>query len=293
MAEPQLRKNASPPSGRKRILVLGAGVAGVEAARVAAGLGHEVEIWEKAAKAGGQMPLALAAPDKADVAGVWTYRWEQIQSLGVPVRTGVNASADAIRDFRPDLVVVATGAKPRPLPFPVKTRVPVLHAWDALLEQERVPRGARVTIVGGGMVGIETADTLIHYRGVKATVIEGLAVIAKEMARNNRYDVLDRLAKGGARVLTNAPVEAIEDDRIWTMAGGVRTPVEAGDLIISAIGPLPNRDIVPEVERAGAPYVLAGDCNQIGDFLTAVRDGWMLALAVDMRLPGSSAGKRR
>jgi 2,4-dienoyl-CoA reductase-like NADH-dependent reductase (Old Yellow Enzyme family)/thioredoxin reductase len=293
MAEPQLRKDASPPSGRKRILVLGAGVAGIEAARVAAGLGHEVEIWEKAAKAGGQMPLALAAPDKADVAGVWTYRWEQIQSLGVPVRTGVSASADAIRDFRPDLVVVATGAKPRPLPFPVKTRVPVLHAWDVLLEQERVPRGARITIVGGGMVGIETADTLIHYRGVKATVIEGLTVIAKEMARNNRYDVLDRLAKGGARVLTNAPVESIEDDRIWTMAGGVRTPVEAGDLIISAIGPLPNRDIVPEVERVGVPYVLAGDCNQIGDFLTAVRDGWMLALAVDMRLPGSGAGKRR
>ena len=185
-------------------------------------------------------------------------------------------------------MVVATGAKPRPLPFPVKTRVPVLHAWDALLEQERVPRGARITIIGGGMVGIETADTLIHYRGVKATVIEGLPVIAKEMARNNRYDVLDRLAKGGARVLTNAPVESIEGDKIWAMVGGARTPIEAGDLIISAIGPLPNRDIVPEVERSGAPYVLAGDCNQIGDFMTAVRDGWMLALAIDMQLPGKT-----
>jgi 2,4-dienoyl-CoA reductase-like NADH-dependent reductase (Old Yellow Enzyme family)/thioredoxin reductase len=287
-AEPQLREAAPPAAGRKRILVLGAGVAGVEAARVAAGLGHQVEIWEKAAKPGGQMPLALAAPDKADVAGVWTYRWEQIESLGVPVRTGVNANADSIRDFRPDLVVVATGAKPRSLPFPIKTNVPLLHAWDALLEQERVPRGARISIIGGGMVGIETADTLIHYRGVKATVIEGLPLIAKEMARNNRYDVLDRLAKGGARVLTSAPVESIEDNRIWAMVGGVRTPIEAGALIISAIGPLPNRDIVPEVERSGAPYVLAGDCNQIGDFMTAVRDGWMLALAIDMKLPGKT-----
>jgi len=290
-AEPQLRKDASLPSGRKRILVLGAGVAGVEAARVAAGLGHQVEIWEKAAKPGGQMPLALAAPDKADVAGIWTYRWEQIESLGVPVRTSVNASAESIRDYRPDLVVVATGARPRPLPFPIKTHVPVMHAWDALLQQERVPRGARVAIIGGGMVGIETADTLVHYRGVKATVIEGLPVIAREMARNNRYDVLDRLARGGARVITSAPVESIEGDRIWAMAGGARTPVEAGDLIISAIGPLPNRDIVPEVERSGAAYVLAGDCNQIGDFLTAVRDGWMLALAIDMKLPGKTAGE--
>jgi hypothetical protein len=135
------------------------------------------------------------------------------------------------------------------------------------------------------MAGIETADTLIHYRGVKATVIEGLPVIAKEMARNNRYDVLARLARGGARVITSAPVESVEGDTIWAIVGGARTPIETGDVIIAAIGPLPNRDIVPEVERSGAPYVLAGDCNQIGDFLTAVRDGWMLALAIDMRLP--------
>jgi len=291
MAEPQLRKDAAArsASGRKRILVLGAGVAGVETARVAAGLGHAVEIWEKTAKAGGQMPLALAAPDKADVQGVWTYRWQQIESLGVPVRTAVNATAEAIRDFAPDLVVVATGAKPRPLPFPVKTRIPVLQAWDALLEQERVPRGARITIIGGGMVGIETADTLTHYRGVKATVIEGLPVIAKEMARNNRYDVLDRLEKGGARVLANAPVESVDGDIIWAMLEGERTPIEAGELIIAAIGPVPNRDIVPEVERSGTPYVLAGDCNEIGDFMTAVRDGWMLALA--MRLTESRAAR--
>lgn len=283
LAEPQLRKHATPRHGskRKRILVLGAGVAGAEAARVAAGLGHDVEIWEKAAKPGGQMPLALAAPDKGDVAGVWTYRWQQIESLGVPVRTGMNATADSIRDFRPDLVVVATGAKPRPLPFPVNTRVPVLQAWDALLDQERVPRAARVTFIGGGMAGIETADTLIHNRGIKATVIEGLPVIAREMARNNRYDVLDRLEKGGARVLINAPVESVEGDTVWAIVEGRRTPIEAGELIIAAVGPAPNRDIVPEVARSGAPYVLAGDCNQIGDFMTAVRDGWMLALAVD------------
>ena len=49
--------------------------------------------------------------DKADVAGIWSYRWEQIESLGVPVKTGVNATAQSIREFRPDLVVVATGAK--------------------------------------------------------------------------------------------------------------------------------------------------------------------------------------
>ena len=295
LAEPQARKRVARRHGakRKRVLVLGAGVAGIETARVAAALGHRVEVWEKAAKPGGQMPLALAAPDKGDVADVWTYRWRQIESLKVPVRTSVNANARSIRDFRPDLVVVATGAKPRPLPFPMRTRVPLLQAWDALLDPERVPRGARVTIIGGGMVGIETADTLIHHRGIRATVLEGLSVIAKEMARNNRYDVLERLEKGGARVLVNAPVESVEDGTVWAKIEDARTPVDAGDLIIAAVGPIPNRDIVPEVERAGVPYALAGDCNQIGDFLSAVRDGWMLALGIDARLLQARIGKRR
>ena len=295
LAEPQARKRVARRYGakRKRVFVLGAGVAGIETARVAAALGHRVEVWEKAAKPGGQMPLALAAPDKGDVADVWTYRWRQIESLKVPVRTGVNANARSIRDFRPDLVVVATGAKPRPLPFPMRTRVPLLQAWDALLDQERVPRGARVTIIGGGMVGIETADTLIHHRGIRATVLEGLSVIAKEMARNNRFDVLERLEKGGARVLVNAPVESVEDGTVWAKIEGARTPVDAGDLIIAAVGPIPNRDIVPKVERADVPYALAGDCNQIGDFLSAVRDGWMLALGIDARLLQARIGKRR
>jgi 2,4-dienoyl-CoA reductase-like NADH-dependent reductase (Old Yellow Enzyme family)/thioredoxin reductase len=289
-AEPQLRERATLPSAgaKKRILVLGAGVAGAEAARVAAGLGHAVEIWEKADKPGGQLPLALAAPDKADVAGIWSYRWKQVEQLGIPVRNGVVATAQSIRQFAPDLVVVATGAKTRPIPFPVSTTRPVLQAWDVLLDHDKVPRGARVTIIGGGMVGIETADTLIHYRGIHATVIEGLPVIAREMARNNRFDVLDRLKKSGAEVTTNTPVESVEGDTVWVQRDGKRTAIAAGDLLVIAIGPLPNRDIVPEVERAGVPYALAGDCNQIGDFLSAVRDGWMIASAIDLRLPAAS-----
>ncbi|HYC44523.1 MAG TPA: FAD-dependent oxidoreductase [Burkholderiales bacterium] len=289
-AEPQRFAREKRAAGRRRVLVLGAGVAGLEAARVAAALGHDVAIWEKADKPGGQMPLALAAPDKGDVAGVWTYRWAQIESLRVPVRTSVTVTAEAIRDFAPDFVVVATGANPRPLPFPVHTRIPVVHAWDVLADRGRVARGTHVTIVGGGMVGIETADTLIHYRSVKATVIEALPVIAKEMARNNRYDVLDRLGKAGARVLTGAPVESIDGDTVWATLDGKRTAIEAGALIVSAIGPLPNRDVLPEVERAGVPWALAGDCNEIGDFMTAIRDGWMLAAAIDRGMEKTRGG---
>src|SRR5262249_52968418 len=143
-----------------RVLVIGAGVAGLEAARVFAANGHQVEVWEREPQAGGQVDLALAAPDKEDVSGVWTYRVESLAQLGIPIRTGVTATAESIRSHRADLVVIATGAESREAPFPLRTAVPVLQAWDVLRHPELIPEGASITVIGGGMVGIETAECI-------------------------------------------------------------------------------------------------------------------------------------
>ena len=165
-AEPHLFP-AQRTSQPKRVLVLGGGVSGFEAARILAGRGHRVEIWEKTSRAGGQIPLAIAAPDKREVEPVWSYRAREIEMLGVPVRCGVSVTAHAVRDHAPDFVVVATGARPRPCPFDV-TRldkgITVAHAWDILAAPGRIPAGSRVTIIGGGMVGMETADLLSAAR---------------------------------------------------------------------------------------------------------------------------------
>src|ERR1700710_400678 len=97
----------------KSVLVIGGGVAGLEAARVFAANGHQVEVWEREHRAGGQMDLALAAPDKEDVSGVWTYRVAALEEFNVPIRTGVEPTVDSIRAYGADLIVVATGAMPR------------------------------------------------------------------------------------------------------------------------------------------------------------------------------------
>jgi dimethylglycine catabolism A len=101
--------------------VLGAGVSGLECARIAAGRGHHVEVWERAQSIGGQMELAVASPGKSEVELVWRYRWQEIETLKVPLRTGVDATAEHIRAFRPDLVVLATGALPKVAPFSLET----------------------------------------------------------------------------------------------------------------------------------------------------------------------------
>lgn len=286
-AEPQNRRAASALQRRptaKRVLVLGAGVAGIEAARMTAARGHTVEVWERERVPGGQMPLALAAPDKKDVEGVWFYRWEQLKPLGVRVRLGIEATTRSIMEYQPDIVIVATGARPRAPSLRVPTHIKVTQAWDVLRDPMPWKTGMRITILGGGMVGIETADFLT-VRGCNVTVVERLPQLAKEMARNNRMEILLRLKERGTRIVTDAHVRAIEDDALVVERHGETIRVDIGDYLVCAIGPEPSRDVVPLVEKTHVPYVLVGDCNQPGDFLTAIRDAWMVALSIDCGMP--------
>jgi 2,4-dienoyl-CoA reductase-like NADH-dependent reductase (Old Yellow Enzyme family)/thioredoxin reductase len=279
--EPQVGRKIAAEK-RQRILVLGAGVAGAEAARMAAALGHSVEIWDTAASAGGQVPLALAAPDKEDVAGVWTYRTDELERLNVPIKLGVKITADALLNFAPDFVVIATGSRPRAFPGELDVRVPVLQAWDVLLDATAIKPNAKVTMIGGGMVGIETAEVL-GVRGCAVTVIEILPVVARDMARNNRFDVLARLEQHDVRLLTETRIEGVVDGELVLLRNGERMRHDPGDTIVLAIGPEPNRDVAILVEKAGLPSVLVGDCNRPGDFLTAIRDASMAVLAWNER----------
>ncbi|MDB5812504.1 MAG: hypothetical protein JWN94_4626 [Betaproteobacteria bacterium] len=284
-AEPQLfpaRRTKMP----RRVLVLGAGVSGIEAARVAAARGHHVEVWERAAKASGQMPLAMAAPDKREVEPVWTYRWQQIESLGVPVRFSIDASTAKIEAHAPDFVIVATGALPRACPFDVSAldrSIKVLHAWDVLGNPAQVAHASSVTIIGGGMVGVETAD-LLSQQGKRCTVIEALASVASGMARNNRIELLDRLKLRGVRIMLAAQVVKAAGRALDVRSGEDQAQrVDIGDCLVIATGPAPALDAVAAVEAAGIDYARVGDCNQPGDFLSCLRDAWMVALSIDER----------
>jgi len=266
-----------------RVLVLGAGVAGMEAARVLRGNGHVVEVWERQARPGGQMPLACAAPDKTEVEPVWTYRWQAAQAMGIPVRMDVNADAAAIRAWAPDHVIVATGARPAPPPFDVSGLDPsirVCHAWDVLAELNSLDRHTRVTIVGGGMVGAEAADAL-RVRGIATTVLEVQPTIANGMARNNRFELVERLQAGGIRLLTQCRIQGAKGRHLRVRIGDQPPQdLDIGDVLAFATGPRPALDVVAEVEKAGIPYARVGDCNTPGDFLAALRDAWMVALAI-------------
>ncbi|WP_176463976.1 NAD(P)/FAD-dependent oxidoreductase [Bordetella genomosp. 11] len=293
-AEPQLYP--APAGPRARVLVLGAGVAGIEAARVLKGRGHAVEVWESRERPGGQMPLATASPDKQEVEPVWSYRWRTVQRMGIVVRLGVAADVRAIQAYAPDYIVVATGSRPAAPPLDIgalAATVRVAHAWELLADLDALPAGARVTIVGGGMVGAETADAL-RVRGARVTVLEMQAGIANGMARNNKFELIERLAADGVTLLTRCRIlkaagEALEIQ----VRDEAPRHIPVGDILVFATGPRPNLDLLPAVEASGVPYARVGDCNVPGDFLAALRDAWMVALSVDERTRRQHAGEMR
>ena len=282
-AEPQLFP-AQQTKKPKRVLVIGGGVAGLEAARSAAARGHQVEVWEKAAEPGGQMSLAIAAPDKLEVKPVLDYRLQSLRTLNVPIRTSTDVTAEALRAYAPDFAIVATGAVPRAHPFDVSQLAPsikVMHAWEALRDPAKLANAQRITIIGGGMVGVETADLFAH-QDKHCVVVEMLGSMANGMARNNRMELVERLAAKGAELLTRVRVAKASGTTLTLKYDeGNTRDVDAGDALLFATGPAPVRDVVPLLEAAGINYELAGDCYRPGDFLSCLRDGFLAGLAVD------------
>ena len=281
-AEPQLFNTHRAPSAR--VLVLGAGVSGIEAARVLAARGHEVEVWDSAARPGGQIHLAAAAPDKTEVWPVWTYRWTSIQALGVPVRLGVQTTEASIEAYKPDFIVVATGARPAPPPLKIKAldpRIKVIHAWDALSALEQFSPEQTVTIIGGGMVGAEVADSL-RIIGCHINLLEMQPSIANGMARNNRFELIERLQADGIHIVTGCRIERLVDQHCkLTLSDGQSVNLEIGDYLVFATGPRPNLDVMDIVTKSGVAHARIGDCNVPGDFLTGIRDAGMVAMSVD------------
>ena len=280
-AEPQLFPK--PSSERRRVLVLGAGIVGTEAARILSANGHETEIWEKSARPGGQVHLAVAAPDKEEVRPAWTYRWNAVAET-VPVHFDVNVTQERIEAFDPDFIMIATGSRPGPVPLDISKLSPsvrVMHAWEVLDSLDSILSGIHVTIVGGGMVGAEVADAL-RTKDITCHLIEMRADIARGMARNNRFELIERLAANGTTILTECAIHGVEATRMTIeIAGQGSSTIEIGQMLIFATGPRPNRDLDGIVETTGIPFARIGDCNVPGDFLTGLRDASMAALSLE------------
>ena len=264
----------NPVLKAKHVLVIGGGVAGCEAARVLAERGHKPEIMERSDHLGGNL-LAAGAPSfkEDDIALVRWYE-NEMQRLNVPVH--FNAPVDPASKLYDeyDAVIVATGATPKK--FPLGENAPVYTATDALLG--KTPIGERVTVVGGGLVGCETALWLAQ-EGKHVTIVEALArlmAVNKPLCHANS-EMLERLLPfHGVETLVSSSVQKYENGKLLVKTPQGEQQLDC-DTVILSVGFREDRGVFDAWENSAKEIYLLGDAKKVANIMYAVWDAFEVA----------------
>jgi 2,4-dienoyl-CoA reductase-like NADH-dependent reductase (Old Yellow Enzyme family)/thioredoxin reductase len=267
-----------PAARVKKVMVVGGGPAGMEAARVAAQRGHEVTLYERQNELGGQLIAAAVPPHKRELALLISYLAHQLEKSSVQVKTGVELTPELVEKERPDAVILATGSVHLVPEIKGMSTSKVVTAVDVL--SGRVDAGERVVVIGGELVGCETADFL-SQQGKKVTVVRRGPEMASKMFPSNRYALIARLKEKGVTLITDVKeYEAINDDGLVLIdSQGKRQTLEA-DTIVLAAGASPNDQLANALAGKVGELHLAGDCAKPGRILDAIHDGARLGREV-------------
>jgi 2,4-dienoyl-CoA reductase-like NADH-dependent reductase (Old Yellow Enzyme family)/thioredoxin reductase len=270
------REHQIPSIGRarvsKRIAVIGGGPAGLEFARVASERGHKVTLYEKEGELGGRFRIAAIPPTRGEINEFVDYLIRSVRSLGVKTEMGVSVKPEdlaASGDF--EEVVVAVGGAPISLPLSA-TLSDIAFAEDVL--QKKIILGKRVVVLGGGMVGCETAEWLAE-QGKQVTIIEKLPEIAGDMEVRTRKMMLARLNSWRVEIICNTSVESLEKDTVICRQGGIRFELGGVDNLVLALGYRANS---PNPQSPSKKIHRIGDCVLARRAIEAVHEGFLLGV---------------
>lgn len=257
-----------PAGTKKNVVVIGAGVAGVEAARIAAMRGHKVDIFDMASEVGGQMNLACKPPFKQHLGLMKPYLERQLELHGVNVHLGKKLSKQDVLDMNADAVVCATGVKPAVLNIEGAERA--VNARDILDGSES---GKNAVIIGGGSIGCETAEFLAK-QGKKVSIIEMTDKLAGNTGKTDQTILLGHLKGYGVKLLTECRVEKITaNEVVYKSKDGKNASVKA-DTVVLAIGDKPDTSLYDSLKEEVKEIYNIGDSNGGGIIPNAVYEGY-------------------
>lgn len=258
----------------KRVLVVGGGVAGCEAARVLAIRGHKPELFEKGSRLGGNLIPGGAPEFKEDDIALADWYQNQMEILKVPVHLNTEVKKADVLAGGYDAVVVATGSAPKV--FSLGDDAHVYTAAQVLTGEKDC--GACTVVVGGGLVGCETALWLAQH-GKKVTIVEALdklLAVNGPLCHANK-DMLERLVPyNGVEVVTSAKVTGYADGVLRAEVGGQEQKI-ACDSVILAVGYREEDSLYHELEFEVPEIYLLGDAKKVSNIMYAIWDAFEVA----------------
>jgi len=270
-----------PTSTPKRVVVVGGGVAGLEAARMAALRGHRVVLLEKSSELGGQVLLAARGPVRAEYAGIVRFLASQIGKLGVQVRLGVEATADLVLAEHPNAVIVATGSHPYVPPVPGSDGKHVVTDRDVLAGEAKV--GANVVVVDDVHTeqALSTAELLLE-QGKRVEVISPLFHVGQDIGITSIAPLYTRLYTRGVVLTPSTELRAIEGSAVIVrnVFSHAERRIEGVDSVVLATGSR-STDALYRALKGQVPALHAvGDCVAPRGVHQAILDGTRAARAI-------------
>ncbi|MFH1624060.1 MAG: FAD-dependent oxidoreductase [Pseudomonadota bacterium] len=289
-----------PAERKKRVMVVGGGPGGMEAARVLALRGHDTSLYESTNRLGGQLNLAAIPPGKEEFSSITGYMSKELDRLKVKVFLRKDVTYSMVKELNPDAVVVSTGASPMIPEIPGADRKNVFTAHEVLTENAEI--GRKIVIVGGGAIGCETALFLarkgtttpdgavflgsygavdpeaaidLTRRGKDITIVEVLKKIGKDIGRTSLWVIRKRLENHGIHIITEAKVEEITDRGVRIRKGDHEELQEA-DTIVLAVGSRSNNKLYEELQGTVRELYAIGDCKEPRKALDAIYEGALI-----------------
>lgn len=263
------------PERKKKVLVAGGGPAGMEAAIVAAGRGHEVTLVEKASKLGGNLHPASAPYFKKDISELCELLIRRVKAAGVKVVLDTEVTPEYVKEFAPDTLFVAIGSNELVPPIKGMELPHVVMAIDAELHPEKL--GKCLAIMGGGLVGAEGAVSFAHD-GKECTIIEMKDKVAGEVNSFYRGGLMHQVEKA-AKLYVNTKVKEIVPEGVLCEKDGETILIEA-DSVICALGFRAPYDKVDALCEDVDEYYIIGDCSKVGQICHAMSDAYYAASSI-------------
>jgi 2,4-dienoyl-CoA reductase (NADPH2) len=274
----------------RRVVVAGAGPGGLEAARVAAEAGHQVVLFEKAPRVGGQLRVAAAGPTRGELLDFVVYLERELERLRVDVRLETEATREVVLAEEPDLVVAATGASPLPPDFATAGGAHVVTVWDVLGGAiDSLPARAAVLDDGAGFWHAISAAEYLAEQGVAVDLLTPARGVGLAIPHESLPGTLARLRGNGVRFRTLLTVTRMDGTRISLADAVTSEPGEIeADLLVVRSRLASNGALLHELDGEVPALVSIGDCSSARRLTHAVLDANVALRRFDAGLLQSS-----